>query len=92
MTTSTELVDIDLLTDWIVASAVAWKSNLDSLGTDSARRSDGKPWRAKKNRLLANALLVLVRCRVLYTKCPKRGRFLEYEDLTRASAVERKHG
>jgi hypothetical protein len=92
MMTLAELVDINSLTGWIGVPAVAWKSNLDSLGTDSARRLDGSPQRAKKNRLLANALLVLVRSRVLYAKCPKRRRFLEFEDLTRASAVERKHG
>ena len=90
--TLTELVDINLLTDWIAVPAVARKSNLDSLGTDSARRLDGRPRPAKKNRILANALLVLVQSRVLYTKCPKRRWFLEYVDLARASAVERKHG
>ena len=91
MTTLPELVDINSLTGWMVASVVAWKSNLDSLDTNSARRSDGRPRRAEKNRLLTNALLVLVRSRVLYTKCPKSRRFLEGEDLTRASAVEREH-
>ncbi len=46
--TLAELIDIDSLTDWIAVPAVAWKSNLDSLGTNSARRSDGRPQRAKK--------------------------------------------
>ena len=48
MMTLAELVDIDSLTDWIAVPAVAWKSNLDSLDTDSAFRLDGRPWRAKK--------------------------------------------
>ena len=48
MMTLAKLVDINSLTGWIGVPAVAWKSNLDSLGTDSARRSDGSPQRAKK--------------------------------------------
>ena len=86
-----ELVGIDSLTDWIAVPVVAWILNLDSLNTDSTCRLDRRPRRVKKNWLLANALLVLVRSRVLYTKCPKHRRYLEYVGLTRASAVKRKH-
>jgi hypothetical protein len=90
LTTLTELVDINSLTDWVVAPVVAWKLNLDSIDTDSAHGSDGRPWRAKKNLLLENALLVKVRSRVLYTKFPKCRLFcLEGEDLIRAAAVDR---
>ena len=46
--TLVELVGINLVTDWIAVPAVAWKSNLDSLGTDSACRSDGRPQQVKK--------------------------------------------
>ena len=48
MTTLMELVDMDSLTYWTVALAVAWKSNLDSLDTNSARRLDRRPWQAKQ--------------------------------------------